>query len=135
MALKATLTGMRAAESRARMFVFSQFGQNYTSHKFGTITKYNPIAFWTHQQVWDYLKENKIPINEVYLKGAERTGCMPCTAFKHWEQQLAKTNPRMYRYIQKLRGVRLIDDFLELENLAVGSCSQRQMQAVLENWF
>jgi len=135
MSLKATLTGMRAAESRARMFAFSQFGQNYTSHKFGTITKFNPIAFWTRKQVWDYLKDNKIPINAVYLKGADRTGCMPCTAFKHWEAQLAKTNPRMYHYLQKLRGVTLIDDFIELENLAVESCSQREVQGVLEQWF
>jgi 3'-phosphoadenosine 5'-phosphosulfate sulfotransferase (PAPS reductase)/FAD synthetase len=133
--VKATLTGLRAAESRARMFTFSQFGQNYTTHKFGYLTKFNPLAFWTSKQVWQYLKDNNLPINQVYLKGAERTGCMPCTSFKTWAPQLAKTNPRMYRYVQKLLGQNLIDNYLELENQTVESCSQRQIQAVLQEWF
>lgn len=77
--IKATLTGLRAAESRVRMFAFAQFGQNYYLKKYGVnIMKFNPIAFWTHEQVWRYLKENNIPINRIYLKGADRSGCMPC---------------------------------------------------------
>ncbi|MCJ7455271.1 phosphoadenosine phosphosulfate reductase family protein [Candidatus Bathyarchaeota archaeon] len=100
--IEAEITGMRAAESRARMFAFSQFGQNYTSHKYGVITKFNPLAFWTHEQVWSYLREHQIPVNPIYEK-VPRSGCMPCTGFLGWEKQLAKTNPRMYRYVQKLR--------------------------------
>jgi len=133
--IQATITGLRAGESRARMFAFGQFGQNYATKKFGNIVKFNPIAFWTHKQVWQYLKENNIPINQVYLKGKERSGCMPCTGFKDWEKELAQSNPRMYRYVQKLRGVSLLDDFLALENKVVESCSQRQIQAVLEEWL
>jgi phosphoadenosine phosphosulfate reductase len=129
--VKATLTGLRAGESRARMFAFGQFGQNYTTKKFYNIMKFNPIAFWTHEQVWNYLKENNIPINEIYLKGADRSGCMPCTGFQNWQKQLSQTNPKMYRYVQKLRGVSLLDDFIALENEAVDRCGQR----LLEEWF
>jgi len=133
--LEATLTGMRAAESRARMFAFSQFGQNYHSHKYGSIHKFNPIAFWTRAQVWHYIKENNLPVNELYLKGADRSGCMPCTSFRAWAPQLAKLNPRMYRFVQKMLGQNLIDDFLELENQVVESCSIREVQVLLEEWF
>jgi phosphoadenosine phosphosulfate reductase len=129
--VKATLTGLRAGESRARMFAFGQFGQNYATKKFYNIMKFNPIAFWTREQVWAYLHENHIPINQIYLKGKDRSGCMPCTGFKGWQQQLAKTNPKMYHYVQKLRGVSLLDDFIALENEAVDRCAQR----LLEEWF
>jgi 3'-phosphoadenosine 5'-phosphosulfate sulfotransferase (PAPS reductase)/FAD synthetase len=129
--VKATLTGLRAAESRVRMFAFGQFGQNYATKKFYNIMKFNPIAFWTREQVWNYLKENNIPINEVYLKGADRSGCMPCTGFQNWQRQLSQTNPKMYRYVQKLHGVSLLDDFIALENEAVDRCAQR----LLEEWF
>jgi phosphoadenylyl-sulfate reductase (thioredoxin) len=133
--IKATITGLRAGESRARMFAFSQFGQNYYSKKFFNLMKFNPIAFWTHEQVWQYLKENNIPVNEIYLKGKDRSGCAPCTGYLEWEKQLAKTNPRMYRYVQKLRGVSLISDYFELENQAVDSCSRRSIQTALQEWF
>lgn len=129
--IKATLTGLRAGESRARMFAFSQFGQNYATKKFYNIMKFNPIAFWTHEQVWQYLKDYHIPINEIYLKGKDRSGCMPCTSYRFWEKQLAKTNPKMYRYVQKLRGVSLLDDYIALENEAADRCGQR----LLEEWF
>jgi len=60
---------------------------------------------------------------------------MPCTGFLHWEQQLAVTNPRMYRYVQKLRGQLLFDDFLALEDSRlVGSCATVE-QAQLSQWF
>lgn len=78
--IRAEITGMRAAESRARMFAFSQLGQNYTAHKYVTITKINPLAFWTHKQVWDYLREHKIPTNPIY-EVVPRSGCMSCTGF------------------------------------------------------
>jgi phosphoadenosine phosphosulfate reductase len=136
--IEATITGMRAGESRARMFAFGQFGQNYATKKYGALTKFNPIAFWTHSELWQYLKDHNVPINPLYLKGAHRSGCMPCTGFKGWQKQLAKLNPRMYRYVQKLRGVSLIDDFLTLEDQVFNGCDQvspRKRQAFLERWF
>ena len=31
----------------------------------------------------------------------KRMGCLPCTAHKGWRAQLAKINPKMYRFIQE----------------------------------
>jgi phosphoadenosine phosphosulfate reductase len=133
--IEATITGLRAAESRARMFAFGQFGQNYASHKFFDIMKFNPIAFWGHEELWAYLRKHSIPINALYLKGFGRSGCMPCTGFLHWENQLAKGNPAMYRYVQKLRGQELLESFVALEEHALNSCGGLPNQELLTHWF
>jgi len=136
--IKATLTGLRCSESGVRMLAISQVGQFYL-HKTSQIWKFHPIAFWNHKQVWEYFEKNDIPMNEVYTKhGLSRSGCMPCTGFLNWEKQLARINPKMYHYVQKLRGVSLIDDFIQLEDQAYHDCNQaspRRRQAFLENWF
>jgi len=133
--IKATLTGLRVAESRTRMYYAADYGQ-YHFTKRQRMMKYNPIMFWTREDLDRYLTEHNIPISEVYTKlGLERNGCMPCTGFLNWEQQLARVNPKMYRYVQKLRGVSLISDFLEMENEVVDGCTRESRQAVLEDWF
>jgi len=128
--IEATMTGLRCAESGVRMFVFAQRGQFYHTEKWGSLWRYHPIGFWTHKQVMDYLHKNNIPINQIYLKGLDRSGCMPCTGFLHWEKQLSKTNLKMYRYVQKLRNVPLLDDFIELENELADKCVQNIVEVV-----
>jgi len=114
--IEAILTGLRCSESRVRMFAIGQRGQFYLTTKWGYLWRYHPIALWTHQQVRDYLKEHEIPLNQIYLKGKDRSGCMPCTGFLHWEEQLAKANPKMYRIVQRMRKVPLLDDYLQEED-------------------
>lgn len=41
--------------------------------------KINPLIDWTEEQVWKYIKENKIPYNELHDKGFPSIGCQPCT--------------------------------------------------------
>jgi phosphoadenosine phosphosulfate reductase len=120
--IKATITGLRAGESRVRMFSFGQFGQNYSTKKFYNIMKFNPIAFWNRRQVFSYLEEHAIPVNPIYSRGADRCGCMPCTGFVNWEKQLSHTNPRMYREVQRRRGVTLISDFTKFEDSIADNC-------------
>lgn len=38
----------------------------------------NPIAYWTENEVWDYIKERKIEYNPLYDKGWKRIGCIGC---------------------------------------------------------
>lgn len=131
--IKAMLTGLRCAESRLRMFTIAQRGMYYHTSTWGSLWRYHPIAFWTHQQVWDYLKRNNVPINEVYTKKKlERSGCMPCTGFIGWEQQLAKANLKMYRYIQKLRKVDLLDNYIQREDEIIDTCSPSEIIKRLE---
>ena len=44
-----------------------------------TLTKFNPLANWTSKQVWDYIRTNNVPYNELHDQGYISIGCQPCT--------------------------------------------------------
>ena len=41
--------------------------------------KINPLLEWTEDDLWDYIKENKVPYNKLHDKGFPSIGCEPCT--------------------------------------------------------
>ena len=43
------------------------------------LTKFNPLANWTSQKVWDYIRQNNVPYNSLHDKGFVSIGCEPCT--------------------------------------------------------
>ena len=43
------------------------------------LVKFNPLANWTSQQVWTYIRQNNLPYNELHDKGFVSIGCEPCT--------------------------------------------------------
>jgi thioredoxin-dependent adenylylsulfate APS reductase len=45
----------------------------------GRIVKLNPLAGWSNDQVWDYLRANDVPYNALYEMGFTSIGCAPCT--------------------------------------------------------
>jgi thioredoxin-dependent adenylylsulfate APS reductase len=45
----------------------------------GGIVKLNPLADWTLDQVWDYVRTNEVPYHELFDQGYTSIGCMPCT--------------------------------------------------------
>jgi phosphoadenosine phosphosulfate reductase len=73
--LHAWITGLRRGqgETRAR----TQKIEIDAAH--GGITKVNPLADWSDEQVWDYVRSNDVPYNELYDKGYTSIGCAPCT--------------------------------------------------------
>jgi len=94
-------TGLTVLESRMRMFTACQKGQAYYTKRYG-YWKVHPIMFWTPQEIWDFTSRVQIPVNPAYQKyDLERLGCVPCTSHKFWRKQLAKTNPKMYQFIQE----------------------------------
>lgn len=119
--IEATITGLRCAESSVRMFVLAQRGQYYHTSKYGELWRYHPIGFWSQKQVREYFTINNLPVNEIYKK-VDRSGCMPCTGFLKWEAQLSKTNPKMYRIVQRMRKVNLLDNYIEFENELLNNC-------------
>jgi len=46
--------------------------------KFGLV-KINPLCDWTSDMVWDYIRSNDLPYNELHDQGYPSIGCQPCT--------------------------------------------------------
>ncbi|MDO8331797.1 MAG: phosphoadenylyl-sulfate reductase [Fluviicoccus sp.] len=44
-----------------------------------SLVKFNPLANWTSEQVWDYIRAYEVPYNELHEKGFTSIGCEPCT--------------------------------------------------------
>ncbi len=44
-----------------------------------TLIKFNPLTYWSSHQVWQYIRENEVPYNELHERGFASIGCEPCT--------------------------------------------------------
>ncbi len=45
----------------------------------GNRIKINPLAEWSSDRVWAYIRDNKVPYNELHDNGFPSIGCAPCT--------------------------------------------------------
>ena len=43
------------------------------------LVKLNPLADWTWEQVWEYIRTYDVPYNELHDKNYPSIGCAPCT--------------------------------------------------------
>ena len=41
--------------------------------------KLSPLAFWSREQTWDYIKDHGLPYHPLYDQGYPSIGCEPCT--------------------------------------------------------
>jgi phosphoadenosine phosphosulfate reductase len=71
---KAWITGQRRAQSTTRAELALQ--EDDTAHG---LAKFNPLADWSEADVWDYLREHKVPYNALHDRGYPSIGCEPCT--------------------------------------------------------
>ena len=54
------------------------------------LVKVNPLAGWTRDQVWAYVREHRLPYNRLHDVGYPSIGCAPCTrAVKPYEDERA----------------------------------------------
>lgn len=67
--------GIRWAESKRR----SRTWQTFTHLRPATRgTCVNPIAHWSDDDVWTFIRANNLPYCELYDQGTKRTGCILC---------------------------------------------------------
>jgi phosphoadenosine phosphosulfate reductase len=50
-----------------------------TDDAHGGIVKLSPLADWTRDQVWAYVRGHRLPVNPLYEQGYTSIGCAPCT--------------------------------------------------------
>jgi thioredoxin-dependent adenylylsulfate APS reductase len=73
--LDAWVTGLRRDQSTNRATVRAV--EVDADH--GGLLKLNPLAEWSEQQVWAYIRAHDVPYNALYDQGFTSIGCMPCT--------------------------------------------------------
>lgn len=71
---KAWITGQRRSQSSTR----SDLQVQETDHGNG-LEKFNPLADWTEDDVWNYLRAHNVPFNPLHERGYPSIGCEPCT--------------------------------------------------------
>lgn len=73
--LDAWITGLRRGQGVTR----TEVKKVEIDEAHGNIVKVNPLAGWSNEQVWDYVKKNNVPYNSLYDKNYTSIGCEPCT--------------------------------------------------------
>jgi phosphoadenosine phosphosulfate reductase len=71
---KAWVTGQRRAQSATRTSLMVE--EDDPGH---FMTKFNPLADWSEQDVWNYIRDNNVPYNALHDQGYPSIGCAPCT--------------------------------------------------------
>ena len=135
--------GTLASESLARRQAWVRYGCNVVNKRNKHST---PIAFWTQNDIYQYIIENDLKIAPIYgdiietgntvnylgteypeyrTTGLDRTGCVFCmfgiTKEKHPNrfEKLKETHPNLYEYCMKsvADGGLGLDDFLKFNNI------------------
>lgn len=44
-----------------------------------TLVKFNPLSDYSLREVWNYIRDNDVPVNELHDRGFISIGCEPCT--------------------------------------------------------
>lgn len=108
---RSPIIGTLTEESRIRKQAWIRHGCNAFD---GSRKQSTPLAFWTNQDILQYIKTNSLEICSVYgdvvekdgklrCTGCQRTGCVFCCFGAHQKDdrrfhELAKLSPRQYEY-------------------------------------
>ena len=77
--LNCWITGLRREQSdtRANVGVVELHEiEGLPDHR---VAKLNPLALWSRDQVWEYLRHHALPWNPLHDHGYRSIGCQPCT--------------------------------------------------------
>ncbi len=68
------ITGVRREQSVTRVDAgFLEWDAEYG------LIKVNPLIDWRDEDVWNFIRGNKVPYNTLHDKGFPSIGCLPCT--------------------------------------------------------
>lgn len=71
---RAWLTGQRRGQSAARATL--PLREHDPVHG---LEKFNPLAAWSEDEVWSYIRRFGVPYNALYDQGYRSIGCAPCS--------------------------------------------------------
>lgn len=70
----AWITGLRREQSVTRREIAIE--EHDAVHG---IPKFNPLADWSAEDVWGYIRDRRVPYNPLHDRGYPSIGCAPCT--------------------------------------------------------
>ncbi len=73
--LDAWITGLRREQWASR----ANIRKVEIDHDHGGLAKISPLADWTYEEVWDYIRAYDVPHHPLYDRGYTSIGCVPCT--------------------------------------------------------
>lgn len=73
------ITGLRREQSDTRSGIGIVEIYIFDEQTKREIVKLNPMAGWSREQVWNYIKGHGIPYNPLHDRGYGSIGCWPCT--------------------------------------------------------
>ncbi|MCY4656333.1 MAG: phosphoadenylyl-sulfate reductase, partial [Gammaproteobacteria bacterium] len=77
--LAAWVTGQRRDQGASRTEIPSRQVDRAFSTPERELIKFNPLAAWTSEDVWDYIRRHDVPYNPLHDQGFLSIGCAPCT--------------------------------------------------------
>lgn len=120
--------GTKAEDSQTRESSYLGTGCN----SFKKSGNSNPLGFWTHQDVLQYIVENNLPVSKIYgeiikldngvydTTKAKRSGCFVCAFGLQKEKQpnrfqrMEKDDPKLYDFAINKLGYGLLLDFADI---------------------
>jgi 3'-phosphoadenosine 5'-phosphosulfate sulfotransferase (PAPS reductase)/FAD synthetase len=115
---RAGIVGMMATEGDLRMRQWQKHGCNAFDTK---RPRSWPLAYWTDEDVWEYISRFGIDYAEEYDMGYTRTGCVMCgfgllrDGTPNRFQLLAETHPRIYKWGMDRLGFREVIEYVHPE--------------------
>lgn len=109
------LVGVRAAEAKNREKTYLQYGCN--AYELAAPRSW-PMAFWTDEDVREYITSRNLEYCSLYDMGYTRTGCFPCAFGVHLEawpnrfQLMQKTHPRLWNLCMDRYGYQHVFEFM-----------------------
>ena len=73
--LDAYVTGLRRDQNVTR----TDTPKVLSDQSYRGIIKLNPLADWTADEVWQYVRKYDVPVNRLHERGYPSVGCEPCT--------------------------------------------------------
>ena len=118
MGIECVFLGILASESRQRMFNFLEYGEYYYT-KNQKMQKCHPLAIWTDDDIWAYIRKYKLPYARLYDMGYyddfgewvshKRNGCMFCGMDLKFEHNhlsiMRRTHPQIWRFLMMKKGL------------------------------
>ena len=77
--MDAWVTGQRRDQSPATRSSVAVAERDHIFSNGRNLVKFNPLANWTSEQIWSYIRKHQVPHNPLHERGFVSIGCEPCT--------------------------------------------------------